>query len=164
MPEPGQIVINTGPLIALVAALGDLKVLESLYRQVLVPYEVCQEILAGGRTGFAVPQFEKAFWLKKYSSPIQITPFLVNSVGVGEAGVIQLAMNENIKTVCIDEMVGRRLARLNGLSVTGSIGILLRAQEKGQPISIRNAIQRMRDNGIWLSEKVIEFALKKAKA
>ncbi|MFP5269408.1 hypothetical protein [Coleofasciculus sp.] len=46
-------------------------------------------------------------------------------------------MNENIQTVCIDEIAGRRIARLSGLSLTGSIGILLRAKREGYPISIQ---------------------------
>ncbi len=32
MPEPSRLVINTGPVIALVAALDDLAVLEPLYQ------------------------------------------------------------------------------------------------------------------------------------
>ncbi|MEH1897413.1 MAG: hypothetical protein V7K72_13970 [Nostoc sp.] len=47
MPNTKIIVINTAPLISIVAALGDLDVLQ-LYTQVLVPFEVCQELLAGG--------------------------------------------------------------------------------------------------------------------
>jgi len=58
MPETQRIVINTAPLIALVAALGDLMVLQSLYSQVLVPFEVCQEILVGGSRRFAVAEFD----------------------------------------------------------------------------------------------------------
>ena len=41
MPDARDIVINTGPLIALVAALGDLRVLR-IYRQAWVPDEVGQ--------------------------------------------------------------------------------------------------------------------------
>ena len=37
MPRPERIVINTSPLITLVAALGDLTILRSLYTEVLVP-------------------------------------------------------------------------------------------------------------------------------
>lgn len=51
MPETHKIVINTAPLIALVAALGDLMILQSLYTQVFVPFEVGQEILTGGVSG-----------------------------------------------------------------------------------------------------------------
>ncbi|MFN6518796.1 MAG: DUF3368 domain-containing protein [Nostoc sp. CreGUA01] len=162
MPSTNQIVINTSPLIALVAAMGDLKILESLYTDVLVPFEVHEEILIGGATGLAVSEFESAFWLQKQSYPLNISPFLSNSLDLGEASVIQLALNKNISTVCIDEAVGRRIARLSGLSVTGSIGILLRAKREGYPLSIKTAIQKMLDRNIRLSQSVIDFAVKEA--
>jgi predicted nucleic acid-binding protein len=73
-----------------------------------------------------------------------------------------LALNRNIQTVCIDEAVGRRVARLSGLSLTGSIGILLRAKQKGYPVNIQQAIERMLNRGIRLSESVINFALNQA--
>ncbi|MBW4587004.1 hypothetical protein G7B40_023555 [Aetokthonos hydrillicola Thurmond2011] len=65
MPNTDKIVINTAPLISLVAATSDLKILQSLYHQVLVPLEVCQEIMTGGISGFGVPEFEAASWLEK---------------------------------------------------------------------------------------------------
>ena len=162
MPKGKEIVINTGPIIALVAALRDLSILRSLYRRVLIPYEACQEIQAGGPNRFGAKEFEDASWLEKWPEPIGIAPVLLNSLDIGEASVIQLALNENIQTVCIDEPRGRRLARLSGLSVTGSIGILLRAKKEGHSISIYRAVQQMQKRGVWLSERVIAFALKQA--
>jgi predicted nucleic acid-binding protein len=163
MPETERIVIDTAPLISLVAALGDLKVLESLYSQVLVPFEVCQEILAGGSSGFAVAEFEAANWLQKWSTPVEISlPLLSSSLDRGEAGVIQLAINEKIPTVCIDETVGRRIAKANGLLLTGSTAILLRAKKEGYPFSMKEAIERMKNQGIRLSEKLVNFALEQA--
>jgi predicted nucleic acid-binding protein len=103
MPETDTLVINTSPMIALVAALGDLQVLK-MYQQVQVPFEVQQELL-------------------------------------------------------VDEAAGRRAARLHGLSVTGSAGILLRAQREGYTFSMREAIARMKAHGIWLSDTVVRFAL-----
>ncbi len=47
MPETDEIVINTGPILALIAGLGSLDVLK-MYHRVHVPFEVSQEILAGG--------------------------------------------------------------------------------------------------------------------
>lgn len=67
---PNTIVINTSPIIALVSALGDLKILSYLYQQVLVPYEVSQEILAGGKIGFAISAFNSDTYLQKQSSPL----------------------------------------------------------------------------------------------
>lgn len=162
MPNPDSIVINTSPLIALIAALGDLKVLSFLYQEVLVPFEVCQEIMRGGLTGFGVTEFQADDWLNKQSSPLQITPFLLNSLDLGEASVIQLALNQSIQTVCIDEALGRRVARLSSLSVTGSVGILLRAKQEGHVLSIKDCIQKMLNHQIRLSQTVINFAIKQA--
>lgn len=162
MPSTSQIIINTSPLITLVAAMGDLKILESLYTDVFIPFEVYQEILIGGKTGFAVNEFQSASWLQKESSPLTISPFLFNSLDLGEASVIQLALNKNISTFCIDEAVGRRIARLSGLSVTGSMGILLRAKREGYPLSIKEAIKKMLNHNIYLSQTVIDFVIQEA--
>ncbi len=159
---PNTIVINTSPIIALVSALGDLKILSYLYKQVLVPYEVCQEILAGGKIGFAISAFNSDTYLQKQSSPLQISPFLLNSLDLGEASVIQLALDKKITTVCIDEAIGRRIARLNGLSLTGCLGILLKAKQKGYNISIRNCIDNMKKSHIYLSQNLIDCAIEQA--
>ena len=92
-------------------------------------------------------------------TPLQITSLLANLLDPGEAAVIQLAQNQSIQTVCIDEAAGRRIARLSGLQVTGSVGILLRALREGYTFSMQNVIQRMQQQGIWLSARVVTFAL-----
>ena len=160
MPECQSIVINTSPILALSAALGDLKVLQTLYKEVFVPFEVCQEIDAGGLCGFSVAEFKAAHFLHKSDGPLIISPFLKNSLDIGEASVIQLALDKGIQTVCIDETVGRRIARLNNLSLTGSIGILVRAYKEGHDFSMPEAIKNMQARGIWLSERIIAVALR----
>ncbi len=161
MPETQEIVINTGPIIALVAALGDLRVLQ-IYQRVWVPFEVCQEIVIGGKARFALAEFEVAHWLQKHPHSLQIAPGLRNTLDKGEAAVIQLALDKAVSTVCIDEPAGRRAARLYDLALTGSVGILLRALREGYTFSMRAAIERMRTHGIRLSTRVIEFALTQA--
>jgi len=61
MPNQKMVVINTTPLLALTAGLGHLDLLQVLYAHVCVPWEVCQEVRAGGRYGFAVDAFEQAY-------------------------------------------------------------------------------------------------------
>ncbi|MFM7447389.1 MAG: DUF3368 domain-containing protein, partial [Leptolyngbyaceae cyanobacterium] len=100
--------------------------------------------------------------LKKQDSPLQISPWLRNSLDLGEASVIQLALNKGVDVVCIDEAIGRRVARLNGLSLTGSIGILLKGKRCNPEISIKAAVDRMLSHNIRLSQTVIDFALKEA--
>ena len=68
MPETQEIVINTSPIIALVAAIGNLSVLQ-IYRKVWVPFEVGLEIAAGGNAQFALAEFNAAHWLQKGGQP-----------------------------------------------------------------------------------------------
>jgi predicted nucleic acid-binding protein len=96
MPESKDLVINTGPLLAITAALGSLSLLRDLYRQVLVPYEVKKEITGYGSTRFGVKEFKEARFLNVHSRPISISPILKNTLDSGEASVIQLALLRKI--------------------------------------------------------------------
>lgn len=162
MPSPERLVINTSPLLACIAGCGSLAPLEGLYGELLVPMEVTEEIQAGGSQGFGVVELAAARWLRRWSAPVVPSSLLRNSLDKGEAAVIQLAMDEGIATVCIDESVGRRLARLCGLQVTGTIGLLLRAKREGRITSMRQAVDQMRARGIWLSDAVVAFALRES--
>ncbi len=44
MHKTKELVINTGPLLAMIAGIGNLSFLEQMYKRVLVPFEVCREI------------------------------------------------------------------------------------------------------------------------
>ena len=162
MPKASEIVINTGPVLALIAGLGNLSILDSLYRRVIVPYEVCEELLVCGLGGFGVRKFNDANFLIKFDNPATIQPYLRNSLDLGESSVIQTALDEKIQTVCIDESLGRRVARLNGLTLTGSLGIMIRAKKEGHPFLLREALTEMKSHGIWLSDPLIALALKQA--
>ena len=161
MPAKRDIVINTGPLLALAAA-GRLDVLSILFNRILVSAEVGQEIAAGGQTQFAVQDIAAATWLEKRTEATPLTPFLTSALDPGEASVIALAMAEKIPTVCIDETSGRRLARLHGLSVTGSLGILIQAKQQGVPVKLRDTIKAMRERGIWISNALVAECLRLA--
>ena len=161
MPE-SSIVINTGPIIALIAATGGLSLLSKLYSRVIVPREVCEEVLANGGTMFGATEFATADGIERRTEPVVIGSLLSQLLDRGEAAMVQLAINEVIETVCIDEHVGRRVARLNGLRVTRSLGVLIRAKREGHSLVMSDAVSRMREAGVYLSDRVIEAALREA--
>lgn len=159
MHEAERVVVtNTTPLIALAVATGSLDVLRALYQRVLVPFAVAEEILAGGDSAPGAQVFLAATWLERWPD-VAVSSYLSNSLDRGEAAVIQTALNEGIERVCIDEAVGRRVARLNGLTVTGSVGILVKARQQGYAIDLTAAVRRLREHGIWLSDEVVRVAL-----
>ena len=162
MPDKQSIVINTGPIIALIAARGNLNILKNLYSQVFVTYEVKNEICSQECSHFGANEFLEAKFLVQKEKSLQLSPILKNSLDIGEASVIQYALNNSIQYVCIDEVAGRRIARLNDLKVTGSLGILLKAKNKGIDINIREAIKNMQKKGIFLSNELIQKAIKLA--
>lgn len=160
MREPKPVLVtNTTPLISLVAATGNLDILKFLYARVVVPLEVAEEVRVGGKQSFGLDVFNGTQWLDIQAAKVTLQPFLSNSLDKGEASVIQTAMNLGLPLACIDETAGRRVARLCGLDVTGSVGILLKARRLGFAVSIPQALQRMQAQGIWLSDQVVQFAL-----
>jgi len=157
---PKRIVINTGPLIAIIAGLGDLKVLEKLYEEVIVPYEVKQEMLSKEKFADDARIFAENNWLKKLGKPVDLNSFLSNSLDKGEAAVIQVAINNNIGTVCIDETAGIRIAKLNDLKVTGSLGVIISAIKSGENFDIESVVENMIKNGFWISQELTEDAIR----
>ena len=162
MPDSKDIVINTGPLLAIIAAQGSLSILHDLYRHVFVPFEVKKELTGYGPARFGVTEFKEASFLNVHSRPILIPPILQNILDSGEASDIQLALMKKIDTVCIDETTGRRIARPYNLNVTGSLDILLRAKKEGYPVLLKHAIEQMQKKDIYLSVNLINNVLKLA--
>lgn len=157
MPDRA-VVVNTTPLIALAAA-SCLEALPLLYQSIIVPFEVAEEIRAGGQQRLGAPELASAPWLEIQTRNMGIPTYLSNALDRGEASVIATALERGIRLVCIDETVGRRVARLAGLDLTGSLGILIKAKQRGFPVVITEAMRRMREQGIWLSPQVIAATL-----
>ncbi len=112
-----SIVVNTSPWISL-SICGQIQLLKRLYTNVFMPMGVKEELLAGGAAGIGVRELKTSSWLKiKKVNDIDKVKFLYE-LEQGEAEVIVLAKERNIKQVLIDEKVARLQARILGLDVT----------------------------------------------
>ena len=124
--KPVELVINTGPLIALALACGDWAVLHHAAHRIIVPQPVLTELRAGPRGSRG--QDLKSPSCVQVCEISNIPQHLQALLDPGEAAVIAVALERSIPWVAIDELAGRRLARVHGLQVTGSLGILVAAQ------------------------------------
>ena len=77
----------------------------------------------------------------------------------GEASVLTLANEHNARLVIIDEQKARRYAQRMGLQVTGTIGVLLLAKEKGLIDAIKPPDAELQAHGLYLSSELIDKAL-----
>ena len=88
---------------------------------------------------------------------------LVTHLDIGEASAIALALEAHVRLVAIDERRGRLIARDVGLTVTGSLGLLLRAKRLGFIDAVASRLTAMCQNGIWLGETLVRRVLTEAK-
>lgn len=159
-PSP---VINSSPLIALVAALPDFDLLADIVERCIVPAEVIAELVAGGLKDGTAARVQAAPWCEvRLPRSGNANPFL-SRLGAGEAAVIQTALDEGQPLVVIDEVRGRRAARLAGLNVIGSLGLLVELHHAGRLPSVNAAIQRMQTKGIHLAPHLIRLTLDAAR-
>ncbi|MDK3159973.1 DUF3368 domain-containing protein [Kamptonema cortianum] len=156
MPDSASsIVLNTSPLIALSAALGSLDVLRELYSSVYVPREVEEELFAGRNDKIGIREFSQASFIHKLTNYQEIDAVMSLSLDRGESAVLQYAINHKVELVGIDEIAGRRFAKIYGIKFTGSLGILIKAYQKGMITNMEKPIENMRKSGIWISEQLV---------
>ena len=161
MPGASEaIAVNTGPLIALVAC-HSLDLLKQLHRHVLVLTAVVDEFGRGG-AGAGVDAGLPA-WLEVRALTAPVPPLLVAHLDEGEASAIALALEARVPLVAIDERRGRLIARDVGLTVTGTLGLLLRAKRLGIIDAVAPRLTAMRQKGIWLGEALVRHVLAEAK-
>jgi hypothetical protein len=146
-----KIVVNTSPLLSL-GKMRAFDIIGKLPFEFISPAEVEAEILAGAKQGF---ETEIPEWLTINSLQNPLSPLAVASLDTGEAAVIQLALENNILRVCIDELKGRRAALAVGLKVVGSLGLLGRAKTLGLLSSIRPLIEKAVASGIFYDDNLV---------
>ena len=151
-----KIVINTSPLLAL-GKMQAFDVIAALPFEFLCPSEVAAEIQAGNNQGYDV---EVPAFITILSLQNPLSPLAVASLDASEAAVIQLALENNIAQVCIDELKGRRAALAVGLQVVGSLGLIGKAKALKLIPAVRPLIEKAKDTGIYYDEKLIEIFLK----
>ena len=154
------IICNTSPLIGL-SGINLLSVLRDLYTEVWIPREVENEFLAIDET-IHRNILNNAPWIKTVDLTDSQKAEVYVGIDVGEAEVLALASEHEACLVLIDEKKARRMAQDIGLNVKGTVGILLEAKNKGLIDAIKPLVIEMRNNGIRLSESLIEFTLKVA--
>jgi predicted nucleic acid-binding protein len=152
------VVADTGPLITLSVAEA-LPALRGLYARVVITRAVADELAAApGRPGADL--LERHPWIEVVPDEGPMDPALAKSLDAGEASSILLALRLGADLVLLDERRGRRFAtRAYGLSVIGSVGVLVRARKAGLVGPLKPVFARLLAAGIHVGPALVEGAL-----
>lgn len=143
MPEP--IIIDTSSLIAL-ERINLLQILCKIYKEVVIPESVIKEF---GNLSLSCLSIRK---VESNLLKLLITDL---NLGKGEADVIALASQTGLKVI-IDDLKARKVAENMGLKLTGTIGVLLKAERLGLIASAQEKVSELREKGFYVSEQLLE--------
>lgn len=73
--------------------------------------------------------------------------------------LISLAIEKELELLLIDDAKGRRMAKHKGLSIIGSVGILIKAKRKGLIQNTRGFMDVLISNGIRIGPELYFKAL-----
>ncbi|HEY1787871.1 MAG TPA: DUF3368 domain-containing protein [Verrucomicrobiae bacterium] len=138
------------------------ELLQTLFREVIVPPEVSQEFIRAARVyprfvGLTIPSWIRQQQPRAIPESLRITPHL----DLGEIAAIALALEIAADAILIDETSGRRAARQLGLTALGIVGILVRARIAGVLPAITPVFLQLEQKAnFWLAPEVRADALR----
>lgn len=144
-----RIIVSDASCIILFSKIGKLDILKSLFHNLVITDIIAKEYSQ------KLPDFiqVKNPKNKKYQQ------ILETFLDKGEASAIALAFEEDDSLLIIDESKGRREAKRLGINITGSLGLIITAKEKGIISSTSEIIELIQKTNFRISESLILKAL-----
>jgi len=145
------IIADTSCLI-LYDKINKLEILRDTFVELIVTDEVAEEFGGGLPSWIAIRQITNQ---KQYFE-------LVKNLGKGEASSITLAFEFDDSLLIIDERKGRKVAEEMEIEIIGSLGVLIKAKEKGTIESVKEILNLIDKTNFRISNSIKEQVLKKA--
>ena len=155
-----KVVVNTTPLIAL-SHVGQLDVLKKLYGGIIIPEAVYRELSVKADSVCKKAVDSSLDWIQVGSIQNQMAKTMYKTqLHEGEVEVMILALEIGAEVVIIDDANAKKHAKYLELPVTGTLGILIKAKQKGYIDELKTILHCMTDNGIYISQSLIELCLR----
>lgn len=152
------VVVDSTPLIALYE-IDKIEILQQLYKEVYIPEVLYRDLLREDKYKKLTDlDFIKVQKMKDEDAQ----KFPKTSLHKGGIEIMLLAEDLSADLCIIDDLSAREYAKRLGYHVTGTIGILLKAKEKGYVEEIKPLLDDLKNSGIYIDEdlcdKIIEIA------
>lgn len=150
-----KIIVNSTPLIALAKA-NKLEILKEMYEHIIIPEAVYREVTE--KDDIAAQRIEAAReWIevRKVDSNLDRRMYRAK-LHEGEVEVMLLAQEIGADVVIIDDGADRKTAEYLGLPLTGTLGVMIKAKQRGLLEAVMPVVQQMEQNGIFFSKELKE--------
>lgn len=137
-----KVIVNSTPLIVL-CGIGKLNILKEMYEEIIIP---------SVGAWVHVEQIKDHGEKKMYKAKLHD----------GEVEVMILAQERNADLVILDDNVAKKTAKYLGLTVTGTLGVLVKAKRQGIIEEVRPLLSEMRQNSFYVSKTVESMVLEQA--
>ncbi|MDR1481740.1 MAG: DUF3368 domain-containing protein [Synergistaceae bacterium] len=144
------VVSNSTPIIALLR-IGRLSILEELYGALIIPKAVHVEVTV--KDASALDGFE---WIDvRNIANIAAKEAFAATLHDGEVEAMLLAKEIGASLIIMDDGLARKHAKYLNLTVTGTVGVLLRAKRDGIINEIRPVLNDLVRQGFYISDDVL---------
>jgi predicted nucleic acid-binding protein len=157
------VIADTGPLNYLIL-IGHIDLLPVLFEKVVLPATVQSE-LASGKAPFLVRHWvgNLPAWLEVRDAPLsQAEDASLKGIDAGERAAIQLAASLHADLLLMDDRKGVNAAQKRGLRVTGTLGVLDLAAQRGLA-DFAQAVEQLRRTNFRVPQALLDVLLEKHK-
>jgi predicted nucleic acid-binding protein len=148
------VIADTSPINYLIL-IGEIEVLPALFRRVLVPPSVSEELKrprAPDVVRMCIAQ--PPVWLEIRAPGRSPGPDLAH-LDAGERDAILLAEELGADQIIIDEIRGRREAKRKQLAYIGTLGVLAAGADRGL-LDLRSAVNHLRQTSFHISQDILD--------
>ena len=155
------VISDTTPLISLMK-IESLNILEKMYKEIIIPKAVYDELIINMDYQSEIDIIQNCRFLQTKIVKENLSVSLLQKqlkLDLGESEAIVLANNIDADLIIIDERKARRIAKDIGLNVTGTLGILVEAKQRGLVKELKPLLDKLIKNDIRIGKKLYQDIL-----
>ena len=128
--------------------------------RVVVPSIVANEVRRYGDTDPAAKALVGTPWIEIVESAPASPEIQAWDLGPGESAVLTWAHKRANTVAVLDDLPARRCAATLGIPVRGTLGVILIAKKHRRIESARATLEALRRSGLYLSDPIVDAALR----
>lgn len=147
-----KVIISDTSCLILLDKVGELKLLNKLFGQIIITQEIAREFNKELPDWFTIEEPTNKTYQK----------ILEASLDKGEASAIAFAIEQTDCLLIIDDYKGRKYAEQLGIKITGTLGVIIDAKLNGHIESVKPMLDKIKETDFRLTAELEKKTLEKA--